>query len=80
MIRAPRSWTQEALDRGRERVRRRCPQHDDDTVIPNERCASPECLGDPTGLFLVAVGEPLDSVLVAVPEQSQELPPHASHP
>ena len=40
---------------------------------PTNRSARPERLGDPARLLLVAVREPVDSVLVPVAEQAQEL-------
>src|SRR5919197_3388778 len=48
-------------------------QHDR-LVVPHEALRQPERLRDPPRTLLVAVEEPLHAVLVAVPEQAEELP------
>ena len=49
-------------------------QHDQHRVAVDEPGGQPEGLGDAAGLLLIAVAEPVDAELVAVPQQAQELP------
>src|SRR5581483_6885230 len=48
-------------------------EEDAATLAADEPLRKPERLGDPAGLLLVGVQEPLDPVLVAVAEQPEEL-------
>ena len=48
-------------------------EHDDAAIAADEPFRQPERLGDPPRPLLIGVEQPLDPVLVAVPEQPQEL-------
>ena len=74
----------EVLDRRPERALEHVVgEHDADPVAGSEPLRQPERLGDPAGLLLVGVEEPVDPVLVPVAEQPKELarvrPPGDEH-